>query len=57
MLTGLAVFAMLILGTLLWLRKITKISEMLERMLDDQGDEGLAEQLHARPTMPRHAHE
>ena len=45
MLTGLAVIAMLILGTLLWLRKLTKISEMLERTRDEHGDEALTKQL------------
>jgi hypothetical protein len=39
MLTGLAVIAILTFGTLLWFRKMTKISETLERMLAEHGDE------------------
>ena len=57
MLTELGVIAMLILGTLLWFRKMTKILEMLERMLDDHRDDGPADQFHSRPTTRANAHQ
>jgi hypothetical protein len=57
MLTGLAVIAMLTLGTLLWFRKMAKISEMLERTLDEHSDEALTGQLHARLTTRADAHD
>lgn len=57
MLTGLGVIAMLILGTLLWFRKMTKVFEMVERMLDDHGDDGPADEFHSRPTTRADAHQ